>query len=92
MNNKEVSLVLLKQLVSELESALETAKKAKGPTEAEANQHVIEMAKASGIAAGIANEATMLILDIQAVAHASQAPMPKSELLNKLLGLKGGTN
>ena len=90
--SKKVDLTLVKKLVSELESSLAAAegiKTAKG----DVSDYIVELSKSAGLAAGIMQEASMLVMDVQAQALAVQAPAPpKNDMLDKLLGpLKGGS-
>lgn len=88
----KVDLSLLKQLVGELESFLATADGIKSDTETSNNEYVVEMFKAAGLAAGIMQESSMLVMDIQMAVRSSQGPASKGgDPLDKILGvLKGG--
>lgn len=87
----KIDLTLLKKLVGELENSLTTADGIRS-AEGDITEFVVELAKAAGLAAGVMQEAGMLIGDIQSQVMAVQSPSPtKSDFLEKLLGgLKGG--
>lgn len=97
-NTHKVNLTLLKDLVKELEAALDTAEKVTGEEVADYNRYVIEMSKAQGIAAGVFKESSLLITDIQQVITYNAAPSTASvssagDFLDKLLKpLKGEGN
>jgi hypothetical protein len=89
---KKVDLTLVKKLIGELEASLEAAdgiKTAKG----DVTDYIVELSKSAGLAAGVMQEASMLVMDVQAQAMAVQNPAPpKTDVLEKLLGpLKGGS-
>lgn len=89
----KVSLVLLKQLVASLESSLEAADamvEAREP--GKVNEYVIEMSKCMGVAAGIVQEATLVVGDIQAATRLNTMPgaAGKDEGLSSLLSILGG--
>lgn len=92
----KVDLGLLKKLVGELESSLQTADSLKNAaTDSNKNDYVVEMAKASGLAVGVMTEASMLVMDIQSVMQSVQGmaagKSSTSDILEKILGpLKGG--
>lgn len=79
----KVNLDLLKKLVGELESSLNTAEGVKS----DHNEYVVELSKAAGLAAGVMQEASFLVLDIHSMTQ--QAPA-KSSLLDILK--PGGSN
>jgi hypothetical protein len=84
--SKNVDLTLLKKLVSELELSLEAADKIKSVKGSE-NDWVVELNKATGLAAGVMAEAGMLAGDIQhSIAGGTSASGGKqAEFLDKLL-------
>ena len=89
--SKKIDLKLIKKLLGELEVSLESAdgiKTAKG----DVTDYIVELSKSAGLAAGIMQEASMLVMDVQSQALAVQSPAPpKTDVLEKLLGpLKGG--
>lgn len=97
MNKKDlppIDLKLIKQFVTDLETALQHANSIDRSTDL--HTYIIEMAKASGLAAGAAQEATALVGDIYATIRSSQGPTSKSlgmDYLEELLGpLKGSGN
>jgi hypothetical protein len=91
MSKEKVDLTLLKKLVGELEASLQSADNV---LENDKNTYFVEMAKAAGLAAGLMQEASLLIMDIYAVANTNQpnASQKNDLLLNSPLlgGLKGG--
>lgn len=97
MANKEakVSLVLVKKLIGELEVVLD---KANGLSEtketSDVNEYIVELAKASGVAAAVAQEATLLVGDIKHLikVHSTPSASAKDDELAALLGLVKGSN
>jgi hypothetical protein len=87
-----VDLSLLKRLVEELDKmviATEAMAEAKG----DKNEWVLEMSKATGVAAGIMTEAGLLMGDLQSLMQGPSTGASKQDLLDKLLGgLKGPGN
>jgi len=95
-NKKDVTvnLTLLKKLVGELETVLAGAEAIKAnPTDDNIYEYVIEMSKCTGLAAGLIQEATLIIGDISYVTKANTSgTLSKDESLASLLGtLKGGS-
>lgn len=89
----KVDLTLLKKMVGELESSLATADGiVDNKTEENVYDYVIEMSKCTGLAAGIMQEATMLMGDIQSAIRLNTSPAGKEEhpLASILGALKGG--
>lgn len=93
----KIDLSLLKRLVAELETMVETCSVMTTDSKERAQNTVIELAKASGIAANISQEAALLVKDLYAaVAVANQGaylagvPSEEKSLLD-LLGLGGKT-
>jgi hypothetical protein len=89
--SKKVDLTLLKRLVAELESAVNTAESIKTDvnTTDKDVELVVEASKAAGLAAGVMQEAGLLIMDIHALMDGGP-PLKKNDLIDKLLGsLKG---
>ena len=93
MTEMKVNLSMIKKLVAELESGLEAAEGLKTKEGASIGDCVVEMSKAAGLAAGIMQEGTFLVNDIQAVVRVvQQPPAPKNDFLDKILsGIKGGS-
>lgn len=96
----KIDLALLKKLVGELETSIQTADGIKSDATADTTtDYVVEMSKAAGLAAGVMQEASLLILDIHGLVYSSQG-LPGSKgtggdaLLDKILGSfgKGGGN
>jgi Na+/alanine symporter len=87
----KIDLTLLKKLVSEVEAALASAETIKD-AEGSIVEYIVEMAKLSGLTAGVMQEAGMLVADIQAYVMAVQNPAAQqSNMLEKILGpLKPG--
>ena len=94
MSKQKVDLTLLKRLVSELDAMLATADGMSTDVKADKNEWILELSKATGVAAGIMSEAALLTGDIQhLMAGTTAAGAPKSDLLEKLMaGLKGPGN
>ena len=90
----KADLTLLKRLMAELESSLDTANGINTDVESDLNEYVVELSKAAGLCAGIMQEASMLVIDISSQVRSSQAPSSNkgTEFLEKILGpLKGGS-
>lgn len=93
MSKSKVDLSLLKRLVGELDSMIAAAEGMSTDVKADKNEWVLELSKATGVAAGIMTEAGLLMGDIQHLIAGSPAGAPKSDLLEKLFGgLKGPGN
>lgn len=89
----KVSLVLLKQLYESLESSINAADAViedKDPKKI--NEYIIEMSKCMGIAAGVVQEATLVIGDIRAAVRINTQPgaATKDDSLTSLLNILGG--
>ncbi len=86
----KVDLTLLKKLVGELEISLQAAEEEK--VDQDHNEYVVEMSKAAGLAAGVMQESSLLIMDIHGLIYGSTTnASTKNDLLDKILGpLKGG--
>jgi len=90
---KKVDLDTIKRLMAELESTLATAENITTDVKADKVEFVVEMNKATGLAAGIMMEAGLLMGDIQYLISGGGAPAGKSDFLEKLMaGLKGPGN
>lgn len=90
MSKAKVDLTLLKKLVAELEAMLVASETI--DTKTNKHEHVIELSKAAGVAAGVMSEAAALIGDIQYIATGTPAASPQ-DILGKLLpGFKGSGN
>jgi len=63
--SKGIELTLLDKLVFELRAALAAAKVVQDNPDGEMHNYLIELAKASGLAASVMQEAGMLVGDIQ---------------------------
>jgi hypothetical protein len=91
----KVDLTLLKRLVAELESALATVDTIKNSLSKVDNVELnVEGSKAAGLAAGIMQESSLLVMDIYTLIGGS-APKSKNDFIDKLMGgIKGpgGTN
>lgn len=88
-DKEKVDLALVKKLVSELEASLTAADVV---LDADKNAYFVEMSKSAGLAAGLMQEASLLIMDIYSVANANHPnPSQKNEFSsNPLFGMKGG--
>lgn len=69
MSMPKVDLTLLKQLIAELETSVATSDVI--PHDTNHNDYIVEMAKASGLAMGIATEAYLLAGDMQTLLRTS---------------------
>lgn len=94
MSKNKVDLSILKRLVAELESTVAHAEDIKTDVNSDRIEYVVEMNKATGLAAGVMTEAALLMGDLQQLIQGTSTPS-KADFLEKLLGsLKGpgGTN
>src|ERR1035437_6525180 len=93
----KIDLTLLKRLISEAEVSVEKSEKVMVDLKARVpdvdhNEYIVELSKAAGLFAGVMSEASMLVLDVQALMQAVQGPSPakapstqKSDALSKAL-------
>lgn len=89
----KIDLTVLKQLVGELENSLTTADSIKADSASKLSDFIVEMSKAAGLAMGIMQESSALVMDVQASIQMSQGPAPKEDGLKSLMNLlKGGGN
>lgn len=89
MSKNKVDLSILKRLVSELESTVAHAEDIKTDVNADRIEYVVEMNKATGLAAGVMTEAAILMGELQSLIQGAGSPS-KADFLEKLLGsLKG---
>ena len=73
----KIELTLLKKLVGELEIAFTAAQELPLDETQQVHNYIIEMSKTSGLASGLAQEATALIKDMyQLMAMAQKPAMP----------------
>lgn len=84
----QADLTLLKKLVAELESMLDSSEAYLHSENVDNNQYVLEMSKTGGVAAGIVQEATMLLGDIAQMVRASQQLPAKNDLESLLKSFK----
>lgn len=90
MPKDKIDLTTLKRLVSELEATLSTAEGIQTDVPSDKVEYIVEMNKATGLAAGVMMEAALLMGDIQHLIQRAGAPASKSDFLEKILGgLKG---
>jgi hypothetical protein len=95
MSNPKVDLTLLKRLVAELEASLVAVDSVKNAVKADNVEVYVEGSKAAGLAAGIMQEASLLVMDIYTLIGGGAAPKSKNDFIDKLMGgIKGpgGTN
>ena len=89
----KIDLTLMKKLLGELETSLNTSDAIK-TAEGSIVEYIVEMSKSLGLASGMVQEASLLIADIQAHVMSVQNPQAsKSDFLSKILGAappKGG--
>jgi hypothetical protein len=90
----KVDLAIIKRLLAELESSLATAEAITTDVNADKIEYIVEMNKATGLAAGLMTEAGLLMGDLQHLIQGVSTPgASKSDFLDKLLGgLKGPGN
>ena len=90
----KVDLTIVKRLLAELESTLATAEAIDTDVNSDKVEYIVEMNKATGLAAGLMTEAALLMGDLQHAIQGAGVPgSPKSDFLEKLLGgLKGPGN
>jgi len=94
MAKNKVDLTIVKRLLAELESTLATAEGINTDVNADKVEYLVEMNKATGLAAGVMTEAALLMADLQQLIQGAGASSTKADFLEKLLsGLKGpGSN
>lgn len=76
----QIDLSILKKLVTALEEQIAVSEKSKSGSA----DYITELSKASGIALGIVQEATLLAGDLQTLSRKASAPAP--DFLDKILG------
>ena len=82
----KIDLSILRILIEELEVGLAQSEEMAAKEETHISDYVVSMSKAGGLSAGIAQEAALLVADIQSVIRSAQTPVPKNqEFLDKLL-------
>jgi hypothetical protein len=89
-----VDLAIIKRLLAELESTLATADAITTDVNTDKVEYIVEMNKATGLAAGVMTEAALLMSDLQHLIQGVGSPnTSKSDFLDKILsGLKGPGN
>ena|SRR5271157_238706 len=97
MPKAKIDLTILKRMVSELESSIQRAEAITGSTKEDKVETIVELNKATGLAAGVLTEAGLLMGDIQhlVAGGAASSEASKQDFIKQLLGgLKGpgGTN
>jgi hypothetical protein len=94
MSKNKIDLAIIKRLLSELESTIATAEAINTDVNADKIEYIVEMNKATGLAAGLMTEAGLLMGDLQHYIQGVSAPgTTKADFLEKLLGgLKGPGN
>lgn len=89
MAKGKIDLATIKRLLAELESTIATAEGINTDVNADKIEYVVEMNKATGLAAGVMTEAAIVMGDLQDLIRGAGAPS-KADFLEKLLGtLKG---
>jgi len=91
----KVDLTLLRKLVGELESAINSVQEMpSADKKEELHRFVIDLSRASGLAAGVAQEATALVKDMyQLVTFAQTAPSDYGDkLMTDILGSFSGNS
>lgn len=93
MAKNKIDLTIVKRLLAELEATLATAEGINTDVNADKVEYVVEMNKATGLAAGVMTEAGLLMGDIQSLIQGAGSSATKADFLEKLLGsLKGPGN
>lgn len=93
MSKNKIDLSLLKRLVSELDSLIASAEGMSTDIKADKNEWVLELSKATGVAASVMTEAGLLIGDIQQEIVGVPPAEGKQDVLAKILGgIKGTGN
>jgi hypothetical protein len=93
MTKNKVDLTILKRLVAELESTLNTAEGIQTDVAPDKAEYSVEVNKATGLAAGVMMESALLMGEIQALLQGLSAPSSKLDFLEKILGgFKGPGN
>jgi len=93
----KVNLDLMKMLLSELEKELDASEVIRSDEKGSANEYVLKVSRASGIASGMMQEASLIVMDLAklalmaATAGQSQSQDSKSveDLVNKAVGKLG---
>jgi len=84
-NKQQVSLVLLKKLVGELETSLNIANNISADTELQTHEFISELARASGLANVVMQEAHLLVKDIYQLIRWYQTPTSaEAEIFQKI--------
>ena len=83
-----IDLTLLKKFLSELDNAVNTAETLRAGEGDTKELVLVELAKATGLAASVMQEASMVVGDIQRQMMKLQNPTPggSSDLISKLFG------
>lgn len=84
----KIDLSLLKEFVESMEASIAVAEDLQdSQTDQGKNVSIIELSKAAGLAAGIMQEASLLIMDMQAAVRSLQVPPPPhaDKSLNQIL-------
>jgi hypothetical protein len=95
MPNGKIDLTILKRMVAELEASVNTAEAIRTDVKADKVEWIVELNKATGLAAGVLTEAGLLMGDIQHMVQGGPSAGNKQDLLEKILGGfkgPGGTN
>lgn len=95
MPKAKIDLTILKRMVSELEFSIQKAEAITGTTSADKVETIVELNKATGLAAGVLTEAGLLMADIQHLVAGGGATSEssKQDFIKQLLGgLKGPGN
>lgn len=93
MSKPKVDISLLKRLVAELESSLSVMESIQTDVNTDNNEFVVEASKAGGLAAGIMQEATVVLVKIHTVIDGTQNAPATQDFLSKILGpLKPGSS
>ena len=93
MGKAKINLTILKRMVSELESSILRVDAITGVTSADKVETIVELNKATGLAAGVLTEAGLLMGDIQYLISggAGQNDASKNDFIKQLLGGLGGS-
>lgn len=95
MSSGKIDLTILKRMVAELEASVNTAEAIRTDVKADKVEWIVELNKATGLAAGVLTEAGLLMGDLQHMVQGGPSGGSKQDLLEKILGGfkgPGGTN
>lgn len=94
MSKPKVDLTLLKRLVAELESAVGTVEGIQTDVNTDHNEFMVEASKAAGLAAGVMQEAAVVLMQLHDTMDGTQNSAGAQDFLDKILSpfKPGSTN